>query len=58
MLVEIVMMDVQATVTVLVVLYVYDICSLALREEHRLRIFGDTELRKIVCPVKREVTRC
>jgi hypothetical protein len=45
---EITMIDVQATVTLRVVLYACETCSLALREEHRLRIFGNIELRKIL----------
>jgi hypothetical protein len=38
-------------------LYGHKIWSLRLREEHRLRVFGDRVLRKIFGPKRDEVTR-
>jgi hypothetical protein len=38
-----------------VVSYGYEIRSLTLREEHRLRVFGNTVLRRIFGHVKKEV---
>jgi hypothetical protein len=40
-----------------VVLYGYETWSLALREERRLRVFGNRVLRRIFEPKRDEVTR-
>jgi hypothetical protein len=45
------------TIVLPVVLYVCKTWSLTLREEHRLRVFENTILRRIFGPEKDEVTR-
>jgi hypothetical protein len=42
------------TVILPFVLYGFEICSLTLREEHRLRVFENRELRKIFGPKREE----
>jgi hypothetical protein len=44
------------TIILLVVLYGCEIWSLTLREEHRLRVFENRELRRILGPKRDEVT--
>jgi hypothetical protein len=44
------------TILLPVVLYEYETCSLALREEHRLPVFENRVLRRIFGPKRDEVT--
>jgi hypothetical protein len=44
------------TIILPVVLYGYETWSLTLREEHRLRVFENTVLRRIFVPERNEVT--
>jgi len=48
---------VYLTIMLPVVLYGFEIWSLTLGEEHRLRVFENRVLRKIFGPKKDEVTR-
>jgi hypothetical protein len=45
-----------STVILPVVLYGCETCSLAVREEHRLMVFGSRVLRRIFGPKRDEVT--
>jgi hypothetical protein len=53
------MLNIRTYKTILlpVVLYGYETCSLTLREEHGLKVFGNRVLRRIFGPKRNEVTR-
>jgi hypothetical protein len=53
---EYVKIRIQNTIVLLVVLYGYETSSLTLREEHRLRVFEKSVLRRICGPKRDEVT--
>jgi len=44
------------TIILPILLYGYEIWSLSLREERRLRVFANRVLRRIFCPKRDEVT--
>jgi hypothetical protein len=49
-------MRIYKTIILPVILYGYETWSLALREEHRLRVFENKVLRRIFGPKRDEVT--